>query len=248
MSKVSLLLIFIDFWLIYVQKKKKKKVVALEILKAFSDNIASLPSNVQLILNQIGQAVESKFADVKADGKKHACVFLFLHVHTKKQTNKQTNKQKHSFIHSFLLQVITPMIVSPSTAGLCKDVIKDRDVLLALAKIGRVIQKWVNSALGAGDEEEYMPRSVSEMSLSSIASDDGSSATSSRSDQSDHPTPRNNMATPRNTGEAEVLKFVDLLFKTDGPPPPVRKPDADEVYSCYLNLKYFFIFFIFSDF
>ena len=120
------------------------------------------------------------------------------------------------------------MIVSPSSAGLCKDVIKDRDALLALAKIGRVIQKWVNVALGSGDDEDYLPRSISEMSLSSIA-DDGSSGTTSgsnsRSDTAEHPTPR----AAKSAGELEVLKFVELLFKTDGPPPVVKKPDQEEV-------------------
>jgi hypothetical protein len=106
--------------------------------------------------------------------------------------------------------VITPLVVNPVNAGLCKEPINDREVLLCLAKIGRMIQKWVNESLGR--EEDRIPRS--------------SSSDSNVSDESSSFTPRENKL---NAGEFEVARFADLLFKTDGALTVMKKPDADEV-------------------
>lgn len=117
------------------------------------------------------------------------------------------------------------MVVNPVHAGLSKEAVKDREALLALAKVGREMQKWTNTTMGLNEDEEFVPRSNSEMSLSSIASEESSSRDESRSSA----TPPSAHPANLSAGENELLRLFELLFKTDGPLLPQHKPEPEEV-------------------
>ncbi len=169
-------------------RSKNVDAVALEIVRALNDNIASVPSALQQTLTKIGQSVGARFPSLAKHCNKSACVFLFLHV-------------------------LTPLVVNPFYAGLMTDELKDRETLLVLAKVGRTIQKWVNSSLG--DDATDLTDTAS-----SHSSDD-------RPDRS--PRPGGVPLSGRlNSGESEVMRFYELVYKTDGVALVQKKPEPEE--------------------
>jgi predicted hydrocarbon binding protein len=173
-------------------RSKGVELVALDVVRALNDNIATVPSALQQTLTKIGQSVGARFPSLAKTGNKSACVFLFLHV-------------------------LTPVVVNPFGAGLTSEEIKDRETLLMLAKVGRTIQKWVNVTLG---DEVDISASTSDQSLSSHSSDDTVPPAVK--------SPRVPGSGRQSNGEAEVLRFYDLVYKTDGVLSSQKRPEADE--------------------
>ncbi len=180
-------------------RSKGVEQVALDVVRALNDNMPSVPSALQQTLTKIGQSVGARFPSLAKTGNKSACVFLFLHV-------------------------LTPLVVNPFAAELTTEEIKDRETLLMLAKVGRTIQKWVNVTLG---DEEGIPHSSSDTSLSSHSSEDAPASQKS---------PRLPMYARPASGESEVLRFYELVYKTDGVLSTQKKPDAEECQDARLVL------------